>query len=383
MNNEDALGDKLDATVKSLHILAIEPYYGGSHRAFLDGVARHSRHDWTIVGAPAKHWKWRMRVAPLSLAQTAKKAIRQSEVPDVIFCSDMLDLPAWLGIVDRIDQGKKRWADVPIATYFHENQWSYPRSPRARVDFHYGYTNLITAIASTKCIFNSEFHRDSFLEASESFVKRMPDSRSHHDFAALRAKSQVIPPGFDPAQPLPARSRPPYGPVNIGWVSRWEYDKRPDRFLALLNQLQQENVDFRLLLLGPRSKDNQELQKIREQFAANVIVDQYSSARIEYWRNLREIDIVVSTADHEFFGIAICEAIWAGAAPVLPNRLSYPELVPAAGLYDSLDEAVALIVSMVDEANRNEIAAAARNAVGRFQMRQIVPILDAAIEQLT
>ena len=50
--------------------------------------------------------------------------------------------------------------------------------------------------------------------------------------------------------------------------------------------------------------------------------------RDRYVALLNDSDIVVSTADHEFFGISVVEAVAAGCFPVLPNRLSYPELIP-------------------------------------------------------
>ena len=52
----------------ALRILALEPYYGGSHQAFLDGWAAHSCHDFTLVTLPAFHWKWRMRHAAITMA---------------------------------------------------------------------------------------------------------------------------------------------------------------------------------------------------------------------------------------------------------------------------------------------------------------------------
>jgi glycosyltransferase involved in cell wall biosynthesis len=55
----------------------------------------------------------------------------------------------------------------------------------------------------------------------------------------------------------------------------------------------------------------------------------YLPTRADYVALLSQADLVISTAEHEFFGISVLEAICAGAFPLLPNRLSYPELIPA------------------------------------------------------
>ena len=51
-----------------MRILALEPYYGGSHQAFLDGWSKRSCHTWTVLTLPAAKWKWRTRHAAITFA---------------------------------------------------------------------------------------------------------------------------------------------------------------------------------------------------------------------------------------------------------------------------------------------------------------------------
>ena len=47
-----------------MHVLLIAPYFGGSHRAWAEGYARHSRHrvDWLTL--PARFWKHGFLIKP-------------------------------------------------------------------------------------------------------------------------------------------------------------------------------------------------------------------------------------------------------------------------------------------------------------------------------
>jgi len=57
--------------------------------------------------------------------------------------------------------------------------------------------------------------------------------------------------------------------------------------------------------------------------------------RAHYEALLETADIAISTAKHEFFGISMLEATHWGAFPLVPQRLSYPEIFPSAYHYDS------------------------------------------------
>ena len=57
---------------EGMQVLALEPYHGGSHEAFLDGWSSRSRHEWTVLGLEAYKWKWRMRHAAITLADDVR-----------------------------------------------------------------------------------------------------------------------------------------------------------------------------------------------------------------------------------------------------------------------------------------------------------------------
>ena len=381
---------------ESLRVLALNPFHGGSHRAFIESVVARSRCRWDVLTDRPVHWKWRMRSAPLTLAAAALDYRNTHEVPDRIFCTDMLDVPGWLGLTRRSGLD-----GVPLVLYMHENQWTYPVPESAaqhQIDHHYGYTNLLSVIAADACVFNSEFHRADFLAASKRFVQQMPDGKSFHNWEAIAAKSWVIAPGFVPFEnPSPDRkknfpvtsqhaahpdttSRPM---LRVGWVSRWEGDKRPDRLLELCDRLLGLEAAFELILLGPRPRrESKPLSVLRHRHGERILHDGFAESRSDYHAWLGRMDIVVSFADHEFFGIAICEAIHAGAIPVVPDRLSYLETTPDCCRFQSMDQAVKLATKFSDEREREQTRRKCQETIARFQINQTVSQIDELMESL-
>lgn len=302
-----------------MRILAIEPYYGGSHQLFLDQWIRRSRHQWQLLTLPAHHWKWRMRHAGIWCAREVRRFLDAGVSWDLLFCSDMLDLAQFLGLADT------RVSALPRIVYFHENQLTYPTRFSGERDLHFAMTNLTTALAATQVWFNSEFHRHSFLEAAQAWLAKMPDYVPRAELVDIERKSQVQSPGVDVTG---HRSLPPAPPLHVAWAARWEHDKNPDTFFDALRLLCQQDVDFRLTVCG------QAFRQVPPAFASArrdlaTRIDHWGPlpTRVEYLNQLGQADVFVSTALHEFFGLSVMEAVALGLFPLLPNRLSYPELL--------------------------------------------------------
>ena len=309
---------------KALRLLVCEPYYGGSHRAFLDGWRSRSRHAWTVLGLDDHHWKWRMRHAPITLAQQLDQRLAQGERWDICLCSDMLDLPAFLG------QLRQPGLAIPSVVYFHENQLTYPDRHRREHDAHFAYTNIGTAERATAVWFNSRFHRDEFLAAADQFLRRMPDHRERWMVEAIASKASVAYPGIELAPEPTVRALCPRASVpEICWVARWEEDKRPELLVAALRELRRRHLPFKISVLGAAADRSvaKAFNEARHEFAAEAVDWGYLPASSDYAAALARADIVFSTADHEFFGIGVLEAVAAGAWPVVPDRLAYPEVL--------------------------------------------------------
>ena len=368
-----------------MNLLALEPYYGGSHRAFLDGWAAYSRHRFTILGLPPHNWKWRMRHAALSLAQQVDSLPTHEPPFDLLFCSDMLNLAEFIGLTGL------PFNKLPSVAYFHENQLTYPVRQESERDLHFGMTNFTTAVAARQIWFNTAFHRDSFLDALKRMLKKMPDYNCLEYVDQIRAKSQVLPQGIEP---MPERKKRLPGPTRLLWVARWEFDKNPEMFFDALFQLAEAGVDFKVDVIGQQFERVPEIfEQARSRLGDCIGRWGYQTNREEYIQALGEADIVVSTADHEFFGVSIIEAVAAGAFPLLPERLSYPELFglgdrPEASdfFYDgSADGLVSRLQELLDRTRLGRLwedNSVRRCIVESFYWKNLAPRLDDAIERV-
>jgi len=342
----------------------LSAYDADSHQSWRKGlVSAFSDWDWTLLALPPRYFSWRIRGNSLTWAMEQRSLLEQPY--DLLIATSMTDLSALRGFVPSL-------AALPTIVYFHENQFGYPSSDNAHSSVEPQMLNLYTALCADRILFNSAHNRDTFLGGVEALLKRLPDHVPKDILPQLVQRASVLPvPLADSCYGNPRLSRrvqgtlwgetpvsnreSPLAPIKLLWAARWEYDKGPELLLAILDRLQAQEVDFQFCLLGQTfRKYPEEFDQIRERFTSQLVQWGYEESAQRYQQWLASADIVLSTALHEFQGLAVLEAMAAGCCPVLPKRLAYPEWVKDDFLYDveglNLDQqaenAVKLILSL-------------------------------------
>jgi glycosyltransferase involved in cell wall biosynthesis len=301
----------------------MEPYHGGSHRHLAEGlVARlagsHPIELWTL---PARTWKWRMRGAAIHFADRWR---REQPLAAGILVTSLLDAAALRGLLPR------EAAALPFLLYCHENQLNYPVRVDDKRDYHYGWTNIQSVAAADRSYWNSSYNLESFLAELPDFLGRMPDARPTDLPERLRERAELLPVPADLATLIDAERSASTGPPRLLWNHRWEHDKGPAEFFTALAALADEGLPFTLSVLGQRFQETPpEFDRARDTLAERIHCWGFRESREEYHRELLSADIALSTARHEFQGLAMLEAGAAGCSLLVPDDLAYPEIWPA------------------------------------------------------
>lgn len=378
-----------------MKITLVSPYHGGSHKAWSEGYQTQSQHDVSLLTLPDRFWKWRMHGGAVTLA----RRFLEMDLPDLILATDMLDLTTFLTLT------RPDTAHIPVVLYMHENQLTYPlpadkttgpmRRQMGERDHHYVFINYSSMLAADAVIFNSQYHLDSWFKALPNYLKHFPEYNELNSIDILKAKSSVLPVGIDfsrfdidpDSKPSSFILHPSSLSPLILWNQRWEYDKNPDDFFAALTAVSAQNIPFRLALCGQQyGKRPPVFETALNKFADQII--HVGHADRETYRNLLwQADIVISTAHHEFFGISILEAIYCQTFPLLPNRLSYPELIPETYHHPCLYEDQAGLVSslqryLAQPELMDPIREGLRTAVSQFNWSHVAPLYDKFLAEL-
>lgn len=305
-----------------MKILLLSAYDAESHRLWRERLrAGLPDCQFTMLVLPPRYFSWRIRGNALSWAYAERQVL--SAGYDLLLATSMVDLATLRGLVPELTR-------IPTVVYFHENQFAYPQTAAQNASVEPQMVSLFSALAADRVVFNTEYNRSSFLDGLNALLRRLPDQVPEGLVDRLAANSRVIPVPVDgPAAPS-VRSLAPSSSDRFAlvWNHRWEYDKGPEKLLAAIAALPPD-LPLTCHIVG---------QQFRREPAAFAELHQllvtrgwlgnwgYLASIEGYHRLLANSHAVLSTALHDFQGLAVLEAVAFGCLPVVPDRLAYREL---------------------------------------------------------
>ena len=364
-----------------MRILYLESFYGGSHREVADALVAYSAHEIELRTLPARFWKWRMRGAGLHFAHD----IDDISTYGLVVCSGLMSVADFIALARARCSSPRKLP--PVLLYAHETQLAYPAPEAREADLHFAFTDLTNMLVADHVAFNSHTHRDAYLAALQPFLRRLPEYRPMWVRAEVERRSSVCHPGIRFATNGVTELADDTGAPLILWNHRWEFDKNPQAFFESLREVKARGGAFRLALLGENFQVvPKPFTAAREEFADEIVHYGYVPDRASYEAWLTRADIVVSTSIQENFGISVVEAIVHGAAPLLPRRLSYPEIIPEQyhdSLYDTDDELASKLLAMLTAGERPRASEGLVRHARSFRWERAVKHFDALFERIS
>lgn len=319
-----------------MKILLLSAYDASSHRYWREGlVSALPEFEWTVLSLPPRYFNWRIRGNALSWTQENSQQLAQSF--DLILATSMTDLATLKALNPLL-------VNVPSILYFHENQFFYPNNTQQAQRIEPQWVNIYSALSANLLLFNSEFNKQTFNAGVRSLLKKMPDHINANDvLESFESKSQkIVVPLSQSSIEFAVNSEKVIShdkkPINLVWNHRWEHDKGPGRLLAIVECLLSESIDFSISIIGQQFRQQPpEFEKIKallhKQKPKALKHFGFVESEQVYREALSSADVVLSTALHDFQGIAVLEAVALGCIPLLPDRVVYPEIFPKECLY--------------------------------------------------
>jgi len=361
-----------------MRIAIIDSFFDDSHAWWASGLQHNSEHEIEIFCNPPKNWKWQMVGGTLKLAAEIGNEI---ESFDLIVVTDMIDLPSFFGYL-------KDYHIPKTIIYFHENQITYPWSKsdadiNKKRDHHYGFMNLRSVIMADKVVFNSVYHKQSFLSALPQFTNMFPSFPWARYLEQIGQKSLILPIGIDMSLFDGSEKADQYKPIFL-WNHRWEYDKKPNEFFETLFDLDILDYDFGLIVLGRSHKRKPEIFEIaKERLNKHILHWGYVDNKENYYALLNQANILLVTGNQDFFGISVVEAIAAGCYPILPLRLSYPEHIEEVNYQQVFykDKPLDFTRNVIDQKIYLEVSTF-QEYIGKYEWKDVAKKYDLLFEEV-
>ena len=315
-----------------MKVLLLSAYAAHSHVYWQNSLqAMFGQWQWQVLSLPPRHFSWRVRGNPLYWAMAEREILERGY--DLLIATSMVDLATLRGLVPSL-------ARVPAVVYFHENQFDYPQNGPQHSLLEAQMVSLYSALAADRVLFNSVYNRDSFLAGCTALLKKLPDRVPPGVVTALGDKASVLPVPLEINEveaDWPGRSGDfPERPLRLLWAGRFEHDKGGDRLRHVLLQLERDGLEYELAVTGQQFRKSPEVfAQIKGEFSHRLVQFGYMESTEAYRALLRGADLVLSTALHEFQGLAVLEATASNCLPVVPHRQAYPEIYGSQYCYQS------------------------------------------------
>uniref|UniRef100_A0A1I8F9Y2 tRNA-queuosine alpha-mannosyltransferase n=1 Tax=Macrostomum lignano TaxID=282301 RepID=A0A1I8F9Y2_9PLAT len=371
--------------------------YGGSHRQLIDypDWGDSAPGCWHLVAMTAKKWHWRARCSALHVAQQVAEAAKDKQFSH-LFCSSVLSLAELVGLCPclaatkklvyfhenqlvypvRKMRGEERF---PILTALAADLVLFNSRHNMDTFLHgidsflnampdYRTRGLGTGIAAKSQILYLPIVPLASLADGQLEPKRSRISAQKQDLDAQHQSLDAQQHGLcTQQQDLDTQKQRSIQTATttsrtggsssshhrtlssilhsfnnrllILWPHRWEHDKNPDSFFTAIFALADSGeTNFALCILGQSfaGPPPPAFEAAKKRLPSDQIAHWgYLENRQAYLACLSACHVVVSTAEHEFFGLAMLEATSAGCYPLAPRRLAYPELFPSDCLYNT------------------------------------------------
>ncbi|XP_069588984.1 tRNA-queuosine alpha-mannosyltransferase isoform X2 [Ranitomeya imitator] len=384
-----------------MSVLLIEAFYGGSHKQLMD-LLDGEIEGCVLYSLPAKKWHWRARTAALHFMQAVppSDSYRVLFTSSVLNLSELVALRPDLGKLRKVLYFHENQLVYPVRkNQDRDFQYGYNQILSCLVadivvfNSAFNMESFLTSISKFLKLIPD--HRPKDLEQIirpkcrvVHFPIRFPDvSRFlpehkkismecpvHHKKVDIHSQNEcakvaatffgeveeqmtqpwkesinlMIPPEesrcVDDGQVISEPSTSNFctespRPLHIVWPHRWEHDKDPETFFEIMMKLKDQGLPFCLSVLGETFTDVPEIfSEARISLGSAVLHWGFLPSKDEYFQMLCAADVVISTAKHEFFGVAMLEAVHCGCYPLCPKALVYPEIFPAEYLYSTPEQ---------------------------------------------